>query len=352
MIATIIGTRPEIIKMSRLIPLLDKNFNHVFIFTCQHYSENMSDIFFKELKVRNPDELLNARTSNYSVLINLCAKVLKKINPDQILVYGDTNSTLAACVAAKILNKSVIHVEAGLRSFDPEMLEEANRIIVDHLSQILFTPTQYTKSLLKNEEIVENVFVVGNTIVDAVNFYLKEIKNSKILNELNLSAEEYILLTLHRAETVDRPERLRIIFEAVNKIENKIIFPIHPRTKKRIKEFNLKIPKNVILIRPLGYFDFLNLLKNSSMVLTDSGGVQEEAVTLKIPCVTLRKFTERQETVKLGVNFLTGYNKKNIIKYVNYIKQNNLKKKIKNIKNPYGDGKTSIKIIRILKKVK
>jgi len=350
-IATIIGTRPEIIKMSRLIPLLDKKFEHIFIYTGQHFSENMSDIFFSELKVRDPDINLNLKTSEYALLINSCVDALQKINVDWVLVYGDTNSTLAGAIATKILNKKLIHVEAGLRSFDREMFEEVNRIIADHLSQLLFTPTGYTKNLLNKEGLTENIFVVGNTIVDAVNFYSKEIKNSSILNKLGLKEEEYILLTLHRPELVDRPERLKNVIRAVKEISDTIVFPIHPRTKMRLKEFKLNLPKNVKGIEPVGYFDFLNLLKNSSLVMTDSGGIQEEAITLKVPCVTVRRTTERQETVELGANFLTGFETNKIIENVKKIKEKQIKDKIKKLPNPYGDGKTSKKIIEILKKV-
>ena len=350
-IATIIGTRPEIIKMSRLIPLLDEEFDHKFIYTGQHFSENMSNIFFSELKVRDPDINLNLKTSEYPKLIASCVKILKKINSDFVLVYGDTNSTLSGAIATKILNKKLIHVEAGLRSFDREMFEEVNRIVTDHLSQFLFTPTNYTKSLLNKEGLIENIFVVGNTVVDAVNFYSKEIKNSSILDKLGLKEDEYILLTLHRSELVDRPERLKNVIRAVKKISDTIVFPIHPRTEMRLKEFKLNLPENVKVIKPVGYFDFLNLLKNSSLVMTDSGGVQEEAITLKVPCVTIRKTTERQETVELGANFLTGFEIKKIVESVKKIKEKRIKDKIKKLPNPYGDGKTSERIIEILKKV-
>jgi UDP-N-acetylglucosamine 2-epimerase (non-hydrolysing) len=349
MIATIIGTRPEIIKMCRLIPLLDKNFDHKFIYTGQHFSTNMSDIFFSELKVRNPDINLDIKTSDYPRLISSCVKILKKINPDQVLVYGDTNSTLSGTISAKIINKKLIHVEAGLRSFDREMFEEVNRIVTDHLSQFLFTPTKYTKSLLNKEGLIENIFVVGNTIVDAVNFYSKEIENSDILNKLSLEKNEYILLTLHRSELVDRPERFKNVIKAIRKISDTIVFPVHPRTKMKLKEFKLTLPKNVKEIEPLGYFDFLNLLKNSSLVMTDSGGVQEEAITLKVPCVTIRRTTERQETVELGANFLTGFEIEKIIKSVKEIEEEQIRDKIKKLPNPYGNGKTSEKIIKILR---
>jgi UDP-N-acetylglucosamine 2-epimerase (non-hydrolysing) len=349
MITTIIGTRPEIIKMSRLIPLLDKDFDHKFIYSGQHFSTNMSDVFFSELKVRNPDVNLNVKTSDYPQLISSCIKTLKKIDPNQVLVYGDTNSTLAGAVAAKIINKPLIHVEAGLRSFDREMFEEVNRIVADHFSYLLFTPTGFTKSLLNNEGLVEGVHVVGNAIVDAVNFYYNEIKRSNILTKLNLE-KNFILLTMHRAELVDRPDRFKNVIDALEKIDEEIVFPIHPRTETKLKEFKFKLPKNVKTIPAIGYFDFLNLLMHSSMVITDSGGVQEEAVTLKVPCITIRRYTERQETVRLGVNLLAGFETNNIVGCVNKVKEGDIKRKLKKVDNPYGDGTTSKKVLAIMKK--
>jgi len=349
-IVTVIGTRPEIIKMSRLIPLLDKHFDHTFIFTSQHYSKNMVDIFFNELDVRIPDCFLYTKSSEYPVLIKSIINELTNINPDYILVYGDTNSTLSAAIASKILKKRLIHVEAGLRSFDREMPEEINRILTDHMSNLLFPPTKYTESLLKREKIVDNVFIVGNPIVDAVYSYLPKIERSNVLNTLNLRKKDYILLTLHRQETVDKIDRFKKIIKALILIDKKVIFPAHPRTEKRLVEFGLKLPQNVKKIKPLGYFAFLQLLKNSSFVLTDSGGVQEEAITLKVPCITVRKSTERMETIRAGVNFLAGIEPESIKKYVDLIIEGSIHKRIKTVKNPYGDGKTSEKIIKQLKR--
>ena len=347
-IVTVIGTRPEIIKMSKLIPLLDKHFDHTFVFTGQHYSENMVDVFFDELKVRKSDYYLEVKSSEYSDLIKPILNKLKEINPDTVLVYGDTNSTLAAAIASKLINLRLIHVEAGLRSFDKEMPEEVNRVLTDHMSDLLFTPTTYTKELLKKEAIGKNVYLVGNTIVDAVYAYLGMIKKSSILDKLNLEPQTYYLLTLHRQETVDRKERCEKIITTLSLIDQKIVFPIHPRTEKKLAEFGLHLPKNILRINPLGYFDFLNLQKNAFLVMTDSGGVQEEAITLKVPCITLRKSTERMETVLAGVNFLAGIEPNSIKKYLDVIHTGKVHKKIKKIPNPYGDGKASEKIIKKL----
>jgi UDP-N-acetylglucosamine 2-epimerase (non-hydrolysing) len=345
---TIIGTRPEIIKMSRLIPLLDEKFEHTFIFSDQHYSENMVDIFFKELGVRKADYFLNAKSSEYSDLIPPMVKKLARVDPAYVLVYGDTNSTLAAALAAKRLNKKVIHVEAGLRSFDRRMPEELNRVLTDHISDFLFTPTIYTNNLLRREGISNNVFIVGNTIVDAVLTYLPKVDKSDVLEKLNLSPGGYFLMTLHRQELVDNPKDFKEVIRTLGEIDRKIIFPIHPRTKKRLSEYNLILPKNVVTTPPLGYFDFLKLLKESEVIMTDSGGLQEEAITLKTPCLTLRQFTERMETVEMGANFLVGYDGKKIKNGLSQILDGDLKNRIKKMKNPYGDGTTSQKIVDAL----
>lgn len=347
-ILTIIGTRPELIKMSRLIPLLDKRFEHKFIFTSQHYSKNMVDIFLDELEIREPDLFLGIKSSEYDEIIKSLLPKIKEIKTDYVLVYGDTNSTLSAAIAGKRLGKKLIHVEAGLRCFDEEVPEEKNRVETDKMADYLFAPTKLNELFLKNENITKNVFVVGNTIVDACLKYSKLAEKSKILDRLNVRKGEYLLVTAHRQETVDRPERLLKIIRAMGALPLKVVFPIHPRTKKKIIENNYKLPKNVIETEPLGYFDFLKLLRNSSLVLTDSGGIQEEAITLNIPCLTIRNSTERWETIINGGNFLVGIEPKLVSYYVKMILESGLGERMKDAKNPYGDGKTSERIAHLL----
>lgn len=357
MITTIIGTRPEIIKMSNLIPLLDKNFEHKFIFSGQHFSKEMVDIFFGQLKVRQPDVVLSAgnlehkpmASSDYTYLLPTITSELRENKSDYVIVYGDTNSTLAATLIAQKFGKKVIHIEAGLRSYDDRMAEEMVRILVDHMSDLLFAPSELASMFLEKEGITNNKFVVGNTVVDACLKY-SEIadKESKILDTLDLEKDEYALATIHRAENVDSPQRLIKILRALSSIEKQVVIPIHPRHKKRLSEFGFNVPSNLKSIEPLGYLDTLKLMKNSAFVLTDSGGIQEEAITLKVPCITLRETTERWETVSLGANFLTGIDP-TLIKYkAKMISDTNLKSKIEKIENPYGDGTASEKITNVL----
>jgi len=308
----------------------------------------MVDIFFEELKIRKPDYLLHINSSKHTDLMPPIIEKIEKINPDYIIVYGDTNSTLIPALAAKKLNKKIIHIEAGLRSFDNRMMEEFNRILTDHMSDFLFTPTNYTKNLLEKEGLKKNVFVVGNTVVDAVHSYMKEAEKCNILKKTGLEKNNYILLTMHRPETVDSKENLQMIINAITKIKENVIFPIHPRTEKRLLGFNLEMPKNVKLIEPVGYFESLQLIKNSKIIITDSGGIQEEAITLKVPSVTLRISTERMEAVELGATVIVGYNENKINEGIKEMLDPKTIEKIKKMGNPYGDGHASEKIIEIL----
>jgi UDP-N-acetylglucosamine 2-epimerase (non-hydrolysing) len=357
-IAIILGTRPEIIKMSSLIRLGQrKKMDYFIIHTNQHYSYNLDKIFFKELNLPSPKYNLKVGSGTHGkqtgkMLIKI-EEVLLKEKPDIVLVEGDTNTVLAGGLAAKKLHIKVGHIEAGLRSYFREMPEEINRILVDHLSDFLFAPTKLAKDILIKEGIAkEKIFIVGNTIVDAVLENLKiSQKKSKILEKLKLKKNHYFLATLHRQENVDFKGRLENILKGLELIFNElslpIIFPLHPRTKKMIKTFNLKIPQGVQIIEPLGFLDFLKVEANALLVLTDSGGVQEETCILKVPCITLRDNTERPETIKVGANILVGTNPLKIIKATKLM----LKSK-RHWPNPFGDGTTSQKIINILKQTK
>jgi len=356
-VCIILGTRPEIIKMAPIIKECEKkNLNFFVLHTNQHYSKNLDKIFFEELELPVPKYNLEIKSGTHAeevgkMLIGV-ERILIKEKPDIFLVLADTNTALAGALAAVKLHIRVDHIEAGLRSYARKMPEEINRILTDHCSDFFYAPTEKAREALIKEGIPKNkIFVTGNTIVDAVYQSSKLAKRkSKILEKLNLKKEKYFLLTLHRPENVDKKEKIKEIFEGLRLIYREfnlpIIFPIHPRTEKRLKEFNLRVPIGVKLIKPVGYLDFLKLESNTKLVLTDSGGIQEEACILKIPCITLRSNTERPETIEIGSNILVGTAFPKILKIAHKM----IGKK-RNWGNPFGDGKAAEKIIRTIFKV-
>ena len=345
-ITTIAGTRPEIIKLSSLISGLDENYpNHEFLYTGQHYSPEMKSIFFKELNVRLPDCDLSVNSSDTEKLAESVYSHLKEEEdkPHYVIVYGDTNSTLAGAKAAKAVGSKLIHLEAGLRSFDMGMPEERNRILVDKMSAYHFPPTDLSRLFLTYEGYPqENIFVTGNLVVDACQTYLPEALKKVSCEKPSL------LMTLHRQENVDNPTTLRKFVNALSKVEEPIVFPIHPRTRKSLKENKIELPGNIVPIDPLGYLDFIGKLYHSSLVLTDSGGVQEEAITLKKPCITMRKNTERWETVLLGANVLYDIDSDVELKpLVDEMKSRT--DMISRIKNPYGEKGVTTRMLEAIR---
>lgn len=318
-IAIILGTRPEIIKMSPIIRECEKNkIDYYILHTGQHYSYEMDKIFFDQLKLPQAKYNLDVGSGNHgeqtAKMLSRIEEILLKDRPDIVLVQGDTNTVLAGALAASKLNIKIGHVEAGLRSFDKCMPEETNRIIADHISDYLFVPTLTSKRYLLNEGIQkEKIFITGNTVVDAVFQNLEIVKHkANKLKELGLKKKQYFLATVHRAENVDNKNSLFGILNGFRDIYQEIpfpiIFPAHPRTLKMIQKFGFEIPEGTKLIEPLGYLEFLQLESESRLVLTDSGGVQEESCILKVPCVTLRDNTERPETIEVGANIIAGTN--------------------------------------------
>lgn len=357
-ISIVVGTRPEIIKMSPIIRECEnRGIDRLMVHTNQHYSYSMDRIFFEELDLPEPDYNLEVGSGTHGfqtgkMLIEI-EKTLMKEKPDVVLVEGDTNTVLAGALTASKCHIDVGHVEAGLRSFDKGMPEEINRLLTDHLSKYLFAPTEVSKANLMNEGISEEmIHVVGNTIVDATlnNLKIAEAK-SKIMDQLQLSERSYFLLTLHRQENVDDKERLKKIIISLKEVNEKfdlpIVYPIHPRTEKMMRKFGLKRRLEEItkikLIEPIGYMNFLILEKNARLVLTDSGGVQEEACILNVPCVTLRYNTERPETVTAGKNMVVGVESENVLKGVRDMMSRDLSHE-----NPFGDGRTGQRIVDIL----
>lgn len=348
-ILTVIGARPQFIKCSPVSKHLLKYFHEEIVHTGQHYDINMSELFFQELDLPKPSVNLNVGSGSHAEqTARMMIKLEKKMfhfKPDLVLLYGDTNSTIAGAIVAAKLNIPLAHIEAGLRSFNRKMPEEINRIITDILSTLLFCPTDVAVNNLLGEGIKEGVFLTGDVMLDAFqkNLAIAE-RNSKILNELNLKKNEYILLTLHRAENTDNHYRLTQVFEALNETGENFIIPIHPRTKKNLDVLKLEISNNIRIVNPVGYLDMLMLEKNSRLIMTDSGGVQKEAYFLEKPCITLRTETEWIETVTVGVNSLVGTDKEKIISAIKNFKPGNFNEKY------YGDGNASLKITEIMLK--
>ncbi|MEK7658896.1 MAG: UDP-N-acetylglucosamine 2-epimerase (non-hydrolyzing) [Patescibacteria group bacterium] len=355
-IGIILGTRPEIIKMSPVIrECVDKKINFFILHTNQHYSENLDRIFFKELKLPHPKYNIGSRSGTHaeelSRMIIGIEKVLFFERPEFILVLGDTNTVLAGTLVASKLGIRIGHIEAGLRSYDRNMPEEINRVLTDHSSDLLFVPTKAAGKNLEKEGVPKNkIFITGSTIVDSVFQNLKiSKKRSGIVKDISLESQQFILFTAHRPENVDSKENLKKILSGIELVADNfklpIIFPMHPRTEKMIKKFELKVPKNIKTIHPVGYLDFLQLESNAKIIFTDSGGVQEEACILKVPCVTLRENTERPETLEIRSNVLAGTDPLNILKKA--IKMANIKR---NWENPFGEKESSKRIIDLLLK--
>jgi UDP-N-acetylglucosamine 2-epimerase (non-hydrolysing) len=365
-IGIIYGTRPEIIKLSPFIKLCKKNNVPFFcIHTGQHYSYQMDEIFFKELELPAPEYKLHIKSKapyrqgehTGRMLIEI-EKILLHQMPYCVVVQGDTNTAFAGALTAEKISTTesytgfhirVAHVEAGLRSFDRSMPEETNRFIADHLSDFLFVPTIQAKDLLLKEGVPKsNIYVTGNTIVDAVkqNISLAK-KKSHILEKMRLEKNKYILLTLHRQENVDSRKVFGDILKGMAWVYSKakipIVFPRHYRTAKMLEKFKLKLPQAVKVIDPVGFLDFIHLEAMARLVMTDSGGVQEETCILGVPCVTIRNNTERPETVAVGSNIVAGTKPAGILKAISSM----LKRK-QNWKNPFGDGKASQRMLKII----
>ena len=350
--AIILGTRPEIIKLAPIIDKLKKN-NSSVIFTGQHYDYNMSLQFIEDLGIRNPDYYLKIQrlgaTAQIGEIISKLSKILNDIKPDTVIVQGDTNTVLAASIASLKSEIPVSHVEAGLRSFDWRMPEEHNRIATDHISELLFAPTLNAKKNLVSEKVHGKIFVTGNTIIDAINKFSKiSTKKSK----LSVDIDNFILMTLHRSENVDHKNILSSIVNGIINSNEDVIFPVHPRTLKRLKEFSLyeklKKSKNILVLDSVGYFEILELMKNCSFIVTDSGGIQEEATSpiIKKKVLVLRKTTDRPEAVKARMAKVIGVEKNKISLA---IKQTAKNPQIHSSKTPFGDGNASRKIIRFIK---
>ena len=353
-IAIVVGTRPEIIKLAPIIKEYEKRgLPFTLIHSNQHYSANMDKVFFKNLHLPYPKFNLNVGPGTHAQqtakILERIEKILLEEKIDLVYVQGDTNTVLAGGLAATKLRIKVAHVEAGLRSYDLEMPEEINRIAVDHFADYLFAVTEVQKRILEKEGIPkQKIHVVGNTIVDSLNNCVDMINSGKIeVIRPEVNPKEYFLITAHRPTNVDYETPLKELISSLDEIArefNKIcLWPIHPRSKSNIEKFNLTLPSSIKIMEPVGYFDFVNLMQNTAALLTDSGGIQEEACILKIPCLTLRENTERPESVEAGSNIICGRDADRMKKALNHFLNRDC-----NWENPFGDGKTASRIVEIV----
>ena len=322
---TIFGTRPEIIRLSVVLKILDEHCDHTTVHTGQNFDESLSDIFIRDLEIRNPDVHLGIRSNSFGEqagqILSKADDILEEYQPDKVLILGDTNSALSAIVAAR-RGIPVFHMEAGNRCFDDRVPEEVNRRIIDHSSAVLLPYTERSRENLVAEGIErERIFVTGNPIYEVLNNFSEKIENSDFLERLDVRSFEYFLVTLHRAENVDVQKRLASIFKGFSaiaaKFDKDILISVHPRTDQKLDLFNIKPGSGRIrLLEPLGFFDFVKLEKNAFAVLSDSGTVQEECAIFGIPNITLRDVTERPETIECGSNILSGADSDSILRSV------------------------------------
>jgi len=350
-ILTIAGTRPQLVKIAAVSRVLRESFAEVLVNTGQHYDYNMAGVFFDELNIPKPDYDLGIGSDSHGrqtgKMMIAVEEIVEKEKPDAILVYGDTNSTLAGAIVASKLHIPIIHIEAGLRSYNKEMPEEINRIMTDHVSTLLFAPTDLAVGNLAKESITEGVHQVGDVMYDAVlyNIALAEEKHS--LSDYDLSSGEYVLGTIHRADNTDNKNRLEAVLKAFSALEEKVFLPLHPRTKSKIDSFGLNTileqANNIKIVEPISYLEMLLLEKHAKVIVTDSGGVQKEAYFAKVPCITLRDQTEWLETIETGWNQLVNPLEVDLAEKLSNLQLG------EPIEDLYGDGNAAEKIVMILK---
>jgi UDP-N-acetylglucosamine 2-epimerase (non-hydrolysing) len=356
----VVGTRPNFIKITQFEKEFGKyasEFKFDLVHTGQHFDDKMSTIFFEQLQLKQPKFNLSITEGNRQKKVTNISEQLEKLflaeKPDLVIVVGDVDSTYAAAIAANNQSIKIAHLESGLRSFDLEMPEEVNRIAVDKISDYFFVTEQSGIDNLKIEGVNDaNIFFVGNTMIDTLVAFNEEIKSNQILNTLNLTPENYILATFHRPSNVDNEQSLKVIIELINEIPKdlKVVIPIHPRTKNKIIEFGLNHlidnNPNIIQLEPIDYFAFQHLILNAKVVLTDSGGIQEETTFRKVPCLTIRDNTERPSTIEIGTNQLLALDKNLILSKIKEV-DGTKESKIPEL----WDGKATERIVEVLRKI-
>ena len=355
-VATILGTRPEIIRLSEIIKKADTVFEHYLVHTGQNYDYELNEIFFDNFGIRKPDIFLNVLADNLGAQIgNIISKsyeVLSTIRPDAVLVLGDTNSSLST-IAAKRLKIPIFHMEAGNRCFDQNVPEEINRKIVDHISDINLPYTENSRRNLLREGIKsDHIFVTGSPLFEVYTRNYDSINRSKVLNKLNLSTQKYIVVSIHREENVDNDQNFKSICDSLNAIvshyQYPIIFSTHPRTKKKIQEQQIKFNPLIQNIPPLGYFDYVKLQKNAFVVLSDSGTISEESAIYQFPAISIRTSTERQEALDAGTILLGGITSAEILDAINILYMT-LNKEAQSVPPEYKVLDVSSKVIRLIK---
>lgn len=354
-ITVVTGTRPQIIKSAPLLHELDKSGVEVsFVNTGQHYDYELAEQFIEELEIKEPDHNLEVGSGSgvfqTTEILKRLSEVLSLSRTDYLIIPGDTNSALGAALTGFKMEIPTCHLESGLRSFDMEMQEEINRRLIDHGSAGLFAPTSTAVKNLQDENVRGDIFKVGDTMYDILKDKLKDFSNKSfqdsVIEEIGLKDDSYAVLTLHRKENVDVPNRIKEILDGISQLDFTIILPIHPRTKQRLSEMNLELSSNVLTTIPIPYVKMMALVSRSALLMTDSGGLQKEAYLLDTPCVTIRDNSEWVETFETGANVLAAANANDIVDKAN----NMWNKKLTNDPSVYGDGKASKKITEILLK--
>lgn len=361
-IALVLGTRPEIIKMAPVVWACRKAANPFFILhTGQHYDVNMDRVFFRDLGLPMPQYNLGLGGLSLREQIGRFSRAMEPIfereRPGVVLVQGDTNSVAAGAIAASRGGIPCAHHEAGLRSHDPSMPEEMNRIFTDHMARILFAPTRLSVQHLRSEGIpASRIHLTGNTIVDAVRFLERRRRGANAVAGMrglsSLRRKRYFLVTAHRAENIDRKDRFERILEALDRLahaypDHDVVYPVHPRARKMCAEHGLEFPSRVRAVEPVPYIAMFRLMKNARLVITDSGGLQEECCILKVPVVTIRENTERPETIRAGVNVLVpGLEPERIVRQARAMMEKRLR-----WTNPFGDGRSGERIVRLLREI-
>lgn len=356
-VMTIVGTRPEIIRLSRVIDLLDKSVNHILVHTGQNYDYELNEIFFKELEIRKPDYFLDSDTSSLGSTIGDIIKksenIFKEEIPDAVLVLGDTNSCLAAYMA-KRLHIPIYHMEAGNRCFDFNVPEEINRRVIDHIADFNLVYTENARRHLLSEGLPHRrIYLTGSPMFEVINYYSKKIEKSDILKKLKVNADDYFVVSIHREENVDNKNNLLQIISILNILANDFNMPVivstHPRTRKRLKNIgNVKFNSKVKFLKPFGFLDYVKLQKNALCTISDSGTISEESAILSFPAITLRNSMERPEALDAGTIVLTGFNKNTVIDSINLVIKEHLNSPYEKIPEEYQVPNTSMRVVKLI----